>query len=737
MMDASTSAAGWYPDPVSPGQLRYWDGGTWTEYVHSLTGAATPHEQPRPRKKRRMGLVLGIVGGVAALALGVSAAVVWGIPVISGPALTTQDDWAYAYAPMQEDLEVDHTFTFPADYDFDAMAVANGDKFDTSFAFEAFTDAALTRRVDLTTYQYDGKDEVEVSADTFSTVSFDPSTDVSDTQPEREFNLSPDGAFFWGLQETYYLVQKLDESGVALEKPIVHPFTIERSLPTPQVSYSAAENGSLQMAWDAVPGASEYLVTVSYWNGDDRSMEVVGVTQDTSWSPAVIDPFSGDVGTTEIEQNIGLQTYRLWSAADVESGGGVANALDNDTSEYEYGVVATDGKEFSGMRPTDANEVAAALPKEIPLSARDQQFPNGQRVDSLDQIPTRFYFTSLDGATRQTAAYIDPATITPNNASSIDLELVGRGTALAWPIQIDVTDPAVVAAQIDQYNARVTAEAPTTGIPDVTMVSAPIQFDPSKYTPSATAPAVDYEVWGSNEFTTFLAANLVAHEEAIDVSDFTARPGMPEVDDAIGEAVYQNPYVLGYRGFRIIGGIVYVEYANDAAETSRLQAEIASAVDAAVSSATTDGMSDADKATALNSWLADTAEYDKAALAASEQTLFYPDGFEHAYDPSGVLLAENGNLGVCASYAATYKALLDKAGVESVVVTGDVLDGGGHAWNKVKIDDQWLAVDPTWNDDSDRSRYLLISDSQFTDSAARTEDSTWMNDLLVSKYATP
>lgn len=212
---------------------------------------------------------------------------------------------------------------------------------------------------------------------------------------------------------------------------------------------------------------------------------------------------------------------------------------------------------------------------------------------------------------------------------------------------------------------------------------------------------------------------------------------MPELSDAIGEAVYQNPYVLGYRGYTVKGDIVYVSYANDAETTKRMQGEIASVVGDAVAKVTTSDMSAADKASALNQWLVDAASYDKAALEAGKATLGFPSGFAHAWDPSGVLLSENGNTGVCASYAAAYKALMDAAGVTSVVVTGDVLDGGGHAWNKVQVDGKWLAVDPTWNDGGGPTEYLLISDAQFTGSAARTQSNDWMVDNRIADYATP
>lgn len=36
----TTPIAGWYPDPVTPGQNRYWDGAAWTEHVQPAAPAA-------------------------------------------------------------------------------------------------------------------------------------------------------------------------------------------------------------------------------------------------------------------------------------------------------------------------------------------------------------------------------------------------------------------------------------------------------------------------------------------------------------------------------------------------------------------------------------------------------------------------------------------------------------------------------------------------------------------------
>lgn len=61
------------------------------------------------------------------------------------------------------------------------------------------------------------------------------------------------------------------------------------------------------------------------------------------------------------------------------------------------------------------------------------------------------------------------------------------------------------------------------------------------------------------------------------------------------------------------------------------------------------------------------------------------------------------NVGVCQGYAEGFKALMDYAGIECITVggtAGDVYnsEGGGHAWNIVKIDGTYYHVDTTWDD---------------------------------------
>jgi len=98
-----------------------------------------------------------------------------------------------------------------------------------------------------------------------------------------------------------------------------------------------------------------------------------------------------------------------------------------------------------------------------------------------------------------------------------------------------------------------------------------------------------------------------------------------------------------------------------------------------------------ERARAIHDYVADRVAYDVPSYRAGK------------YPPQDAETVFRTGTGVCAGYARLFVAVSQAAGLEARYLVGDVrsengqIDGEGHAWNAVKIEDRWHLVDVTWD----------------------------------------
>ena len=99
-----------------------------------------------------------------------------------------------------------------------------------------------------------------------------------------------------------------------------------------------------------------------------------------------------------------------------------------------------------------------------------------------------------------------------------------------------------------------------------------------------------------------------------------------------------------------------------------------------------DGMTDFEKEKAVYDFVFAQSHYDDGNLAAIPHTA------EFSHTPYGVL---HDHQAICVGNATTFKLFMDMLGIECKIIHST--EQGEHAWNMVKIDDEWYHVDVTFD----------------------------------------
>lgn len=114
-------------------------------------------------------------------------------------------------------------------------------------------------------------------------------------------------------------------------------------------------------------------------------------------------------------------------------------------------------------------------------------------------------------------------------------------------------------------------------------------------------------------------------------------------------------------------------------------------------------MSDRDKVKAVHDWIINNTVYDY-------QNYLNDTIPAASYEIQGVML--NGTA-VCSGYAKAFDYFMYVLGIEHQYLTGVAYNGeesGGHAWNRVMIDGNWLYIDCTWDDPAGGTKNYLLYD---------------------------
>lgn len=158
-----------------------------------------------------------------------------------------------------------------------------------------------------------------------------------------------------------------------------------------------------------------------------------------------------------------------------------------------------------------------------------------------------------------------------------------------------------------------------------------------------------------------------------------------------------NKYTISTRDFKVFKyttlGLNYI--GNDNIELEIKDKKFKQAIDDIIASAIKDGMTDWEKELALHDALVEHVDYYEY-----EDINDIPSVKHTAY---GALVEKEA---VCDGYAKAFKILLDRVGIENIIVEGKT-EEVAHAWNMVKIDEHYYHVDVTSDSIHEESKYVI------------------------------
>lgn len=542
----------------------------------------------------------------------------------------------------------------------------------------------------------------------------------------------------WGNAGTLYLAKYYDSEGnVSKEPQEISIVKIKTELPRPEVTLITDEYGFATLTWAPVKGATEYSVySIQIDNNqisDDEILYYCGSTADTYFNDfSLYLHDTSDISGVETNNILSINDDFVHNEDGYGKGYVVIAESSIGKSEMSRLIAPND---YSHMLPhiqdfdASMTEVAAddelKLPLYLPIEMCNETtvlFPIEYNIDSAEKFTGASATAQVEGkGLAQRMTIIGRPKGTPFEEVFYfyyfpERESIESALNRFLKRQEQLT---INAAGLNNNMTLETVSDDTDLPSDSNSISLSINDE--------------LPVTATNPLSEYLAHNMLSGVSSISLKDFPQASDTNYLSDALFETIYQNPLIFGIDSATVnpYTNSLVVTYTLDRATQKEHQQLVLREAKAIVGAIITTDMTDLEKEEAINAYLCENLVYDSAALESGKKNDYkYADPeFDDSFTVYGALI---NKVCVCKGYAEAFKLLADLSGLDTLVVSGQI-ESIGHAWNKVKIEDEWLTLDVT-NNDNDIIPNALFNLPDTVASMMLIEDKNYILDANYNNY---
>lgn len=550
----------------------------------------------------------------------------------------------------------------------------------------------------------------------------------------------------WGRVKQLFAATKVDlKTGEKLDKPLVQVIDVEQPLEgTINLTLELNKEGTPIFNWNNIKGADYYYV-ITYDYTKKKGFFLQGFIQSkvekNQWIPESTSQFM-NFKVSEIERQSKENKKKY--------GDGVTPIKKDNLDNIAYAVVGVNKDGTTAVSNLiQLNKIAEKIPlnEEIKKSFDEE---GKTTIEEMTLLPSYRWITMADGSLAQRIINYDESKaketsevwgeyekedlsdLTAKRVNIVNIPYTVDGTSFKGVAKITKFEKKQWKSDLKKIVARQSALRNKAGMLDLEIKESDIAITEEKPALEDTKEKTADTIYAHEKLGKYLAKQMLKGQTVIDLSKYSESLSTDKLMDNFQEAMYQNPLILGVRSIQLSknGQLLLISYDEEnKKEYLRKQEEIRKEVKKVNQKIIKKEMTAIEKEFAINKYLIDSAKYDDKALENAEKNQFktVDKTFSDSFTPYGVLVNKNG---VCSSYAGAFKLLAEEAGLESIVVTGTLEGDIPHAWNKVKIDNEWHIIDTTNNDNDVLKNALLNIPNNASKTILQENDEYVLNDNL-------